>query len=84
MHAFGFEIGQSAAVTAWLAAVVLTLLLAAPSFAAATPWPTASWQTSTPEQQGMSSRALADLINAVGTRKQDSLLVERHGRIVAT
>jgi hypothetical protein len=32
----------------------------------------------------MSSRALADLINAVGTRKQDSLLVERHGRIVAT
>jgi hypothetical protein len=31
----------------------------------------------------MSSCALADLINTEGTRKQDSLLVERHDRIVA-
>jgi len=31
----------------------------------------------------MSSCALADLINTVGTRKQDSLRVERRGRIVA-
>lgn len=28
-------------------AVVLTLLLAAPAFAAETPWPTVSWQIST-------------------------------------
>jgi CubicO group peptidase (beta-lactamase class C family) len=66
-----------------LAAVVLTLLLAGPAFAAETPWPIASWATSTPEEQGMSSGALADLIDTVGNRMQDSLLIERHGRIVA-
>jgi CubicO group peptidase (beta-lactamase class C family) len=66
-----------------LTAVVLTMLLATPAFAAETPWPTVSWQTSTPEQQGMSAGALADLIDTVGTRMQDSLLVERHGTIVA-
>jgi len=31
----------------------------------------------------MSSGALADLIDTVGTRMQDSLVIERHGRIVA-
>jgi len=41
------------------------------------------YQTSTLEEQGMSSGALADLIDAVGTRMQDSLLITRHGRIVA-
>ncbi len=66
-----------------LATVVLTLLLAGPAYAAETSWPTASWKTSTPEEQGMSSGALADLIDTVGTRMQDSLLIERHGRIVA-
>ena len=66
-----------------LAALVLTCLFAGTAFAAETPWPTASWQTSTPEQQGMSSGALADLIDTVGTRMQDSLLIVRHGRIVA-
>ena len=66
-----------------LAALVLTLLLAGSAFADSTPWPTASWQTSTPEEQGMSSGTLSDLINTVGTRMQDSLLIVRHGRIVA-
>jgi CubicO group peptidase (beta-lactamase class C family) len=66
-----------------LAAVVLILLLVGPAFAAETLWPTASWEVSTPEEQGMSSGALADLIDTVGTRMQDSLLIERHGRIVA-
>jgi CubicO group peptidase (beta-lactamase class C family) len=66
-----------------LAAVVFVLLLAGSAFAAETPWPTVSWETSTPEGQGMSSGALADLIDTVGTRMQDSLLIERHGRIVA-
>jgi len=46
-------------------------------------WPTKSWQTSTPEQQGMDSARLARLIEAVGTYKQDSLTIIRHGRIVA-
>jgi CubicO group peptidase (beta-lactamase class C family) len=66
-----------------LAALVLTWLLAGTAFAGETPWPTASWQTSTPEEQGMSSGALADLIDTVGTRMQDSLVIVRHGRIVA-
>lgn len=66
------------------AALLLILLFAGPaSFATETLWPTASWQTSTPEEQGMSSGALADLIDTVGTRMQDSLLIVRHGRIVA-
>ena len=66
-----------------LAALVLTWLCAGTALAAETPWPTASWQNSTPEEQGMSSGALADLIDTVGTRMQDSLLIVRHGRIVA-
>jgi CubicO group peptidase (beta-lactamase class C family) len=66
-----------------LTAVVLTLLIAGPAFASDTPWPTASWESSTPEEQGMSSGALADLIDTVGARKQDSLLIVRHGKIVA-
>jgi CubicO group peptidase (beta-lactamase class C family) len=47
------------------------------------PWPTKSWQTSTPEEQGMDSASLARLIETVGTYKQDSLMIIRHGRIVA-
>ncbi|HEY2529825.1 MAG TPA: serine hydrolase [Xanthobacteraceae bacterium] len=66
-----------------LAPLVITWLFAGTALAAGTPWPTASWQTSTPEEQGMSSRALASLIDTVGTQKQDSLLIVRHGIIVA-
>src|SRR5215472_11156202 len=47
------------------------------------PWPTKSWQTSSPEEQGMDSASLARLVEAVGTYKQDSLMIVRHGRIVA-
>jgi CubicO group peptidase (beta-lactamase class C family) len=46
-------------------------------------WPAKSWETSSPEQQGMDSAALARLIEAVGAYKQDSLTIVRHGRIVA-
>ena len=46
-------------------------------------WPTKSWQVSTPEEQGMDSASLARLIETVGTYKQDSLMLIRHGRIVA-
>lgn len=45
-------------------------------------WPTRQWQTSTPEEQGIDSAALARLV-AYGTgRKLDSLLIARHGKIV--
>jgi CubicO group peptidase (beta-lactamase class C family) len=48
-----------------------------------TPWPTKDWEASTPEAQGMDSAALAQLVDRVGAYKQDSLLVIRHGKIVA-
>ena len=47
------------------------------------PWPTKAWQVSTPEEQGMDSAGLARLIETVGGYKQDSLMIIRHGRIVA-
>jgi CubicO group peptidase (beta-lactamase class C family) len=47
------------------------------------PWPTKSWQVSTPEEQGMDSASLARLIETVGGYNQDSLMIIRHGRIVA-
>jgi CubicO group peptidase (beta-lactamase class C family) len=45
-------------------------------------WPTQQWQTSTPEEQGMDSAALANLLDFGATRSLDSLLLVRHGRIV--
>jgi len=49
----------------------------------ATPWPTAGWEASTPEAQGVSPAALADLVDFGAANEMDSLLVVRHGRIVA-
>lgn len=46
-------------------------------------WPAKSWPVSTPEEQGMDSASLAKLIETVGTYKQDSLTIIRHGKIVA-
>jgi CubicO group peptidase (beta-lactamase class C family) len=46
-------------------------------------WPTKAWETSLPEQQGMDSNALADLVRFGASEKMDSLLVMRRGRIVA-
>ncbi len=45
-------------------------------------WPTSAWETSVPEQQGMDSGALSDLVKFGASEKMDSLLVTRHGRIV--
>ena len=47
-------------------------------------WPTKGWQTSTPEQQGMDSRVLADALNYVGERAMalHSLLIVRHGYVI--
>jgi CubicO group peptidase (beta-lactamase class C family) len=47
-----------------------------------TPWPTKDWEVSTSEAQGLDSAALARLVDLVGTYKQDSLLIIRHGKIV--
>jgi CubicO group peptidase (beta-lactamase class C family) len=48
----------------------------------ATSWPTVEWPTSTPEEQGMSSSALAELVDFGAVNAMDSLLVVRHGRVV--
>ena len=49
----------------------------------ASPWPTAGWEVSTPEAQGVASSALAELVDFGAANGMDSLLVVRHGRIVA-
>ena len=46
-------------------------------------WPTQEWLTSTPEEQGMDSSALARLVTDGESQSFDSLLIVRHGRIVA-
>ena len=46
-------------------------------------WPTKGWLTSTPEEQGMDSAALAKLVAYGANHDFDSLIVVRHGRIVA-
>jgi len=71
--------------------IVLNAFIVAASICCATgiaqggaesPWPTSEWQTSTPEEQGMDSTALARLIEFGTSRSFDSLLIARHGRIV--
>jgi CubicO group peptidase (beta-lactamase class C family) len=46
-------------------------------------WPTKEWQTSSPEEQGMDSKEVAKLVDLGATFSLDSLLVQRHGKIVA-
>jgi CubicO group peptidase (beta-lactamase class C family) len=46
-------------------------------------WPTKEWRTSTPEEQGMASASLASLIDFGATHELESLLIVRHGAIVA-
>ncbi len=46
-------------------------------------WPTKEWQTSSPEEQGVDSKELAKLVDFGTTHSLDSLLVVRHGKIVA-
>ena len=46
-------------------------------------WPTEEWRTSSPEEEGMDSKELAKLVDWGTTHNFDSLLVQRHGKIVA-
>ena len=70
-----------------LVAALAALLLAASGASLAAdapvPWPTAGWEVSPPEAQGVPSAALADLVDFGAANDMDSLLVVRHGRIVA-
>ena len=79
----------SKALSAGLLMFALLSRTASPTWAsapeAATPtivWPTQGWQVSTPEEQGMDPAALAKLVHAIGERRQDSLLIVRHGKII--
>ena len=45
-------------------------------------WPTKEWQTSPPEDQGMDSGALTQLVDMGAYTRMDSLLIVRHGKIV--
>ena len=68
--------------TAWLAAMLVALPAPARAAEVAPPWPTSGWQTAAPEEQGMASAALADLVDFGAANAMDSLLVVRHGKIV--
>ncbi len=63
--------------------VAFVFLAGGSALADETPWPTKAWQVSTPEEQGMDSASLARLVETVGTYRQDSLMIIRHGKIVA-
>src|SRR6202012_2333965 len=76
--------------TTMIAALLTAFCLSASGMACAaesrapsdTGWPAKSWPTSTAEEQGMDSASLARLIETVGTFRQDSLMVIRHGKVV--
>jgi CubicO group peptidase (beta-lactamase class C family) len=71
--------------TALITFVVFASISCATVFAqdtSGTVWPTKEWQTSTPEEQGMDSVALARLLDFGTTLSFDSLLIARHGKIV--
>ncbi|HEX6564287.1 MAG TPA: serine hydrolase [Chthoniobacterales bacterium] len=67
------------------------LTIAATAYDGATPtpdrtesiWPTQEWRTSSPEEEGMDSKELAKLVDWGTTHNFDSLLLQRHGKIVA-
>jgi hypothetical protein len=46
-------------------------------------WPTKEWQMSIPEVEGMDSKELAKLVDFGTVHRFDSLLVARHGKVVA-
>lgn len=45
-------------------------------------WPTDEWRTSTPEEQGMDSKLLADMLDNMENGMTRSVLVIRHGYVV--
>jgi hypothetical protein len=74
-----------------LAAALGAFMVAASIFSEAAPaqgateviWPTKEWQTSFPEEEGMDSEELAKLVDFGAMHSFDSLMVVRHGKIVA-
>jgi CubicO group peptidase (beta-lactamase class C family) len=74
------------AFTALTILAILAALLSgcAPSQSQSDAWPTAGWRSTTPEEQGLDSARLADaLLNIRDKVNLHSLLVIRHGKVVA-
>ncbi len=61
-----------------------TLPTSPPAAPIATDWPTNGWRTSTPEEQGMDSEILADMLARIEARNYDldSVMVVRNGYVV--
>src|SRR4051812_25694058 len=70
------------ALAAWLSGHAAHAQATQPQAGTGPVWPTRQWQTSTPEEQGIESAALAGLLDFGATHSLDSLLLVRHGRIV--
>ena len=45
-------------------------------------WPGQAWATASPEAEGLDSGALARLVESVGSARQDSVQIIRHGKLV--
>lgn len=71
-----------ALLTAAFAALAAATAASAAGGAEGAPWPTAGWQVTTPEAEGVSSAGLADLVEFGAANAFDSVLVTRHGKIV--
>jgi CubicO group peptidase (beta-lactamase class C family) len=67
----------------WIVLGALVSICCSAAIAKDDVWPTTAWETSLPELQGMDSLALASLVRFGASEKMDSLLITRHGRIVA-
>jgi len=74
--------GAEAALSALIFAASMGIGAAHAQRGAEAVWPTAQWQVSTPEEQGIDPAALARLVEFGTTRSFDSLLIARHGKIV--
>lgn len=64
--------------------LVMLLTIATPTIAQEPVWPTENWQTSTPEEQGMDSQLLADMLTYIHDEDINihSVLVIRNGYLV--
>ena len=77
------EMMRSAVLTAALLLPCQALCELAHANESSQAWPTKEWRTSTPEEQGMGSAALAKLVDYGATHELESMLIVRHGAIVA-
>ena len=69
----------------WIIIFLFICLFGLTSSASSDYWPTAGWRTSTPEEQGMHSKILADMLEWIQIKSYiiDSITIIRNGYIVA-